>query len=152
MTKPGSWDDFFKGEGVDLRPVDLTELLTQPAITVIETIRNGIPFEDVDRYLQKNGIGIATLAEALHVSKNSLRRRSDFKNDIANRVVRFIRVFEHAKETTGSTEGALRWLQTRNPTIYGFPDYVIPLTILDTDCGTEAVTHSLLRIQHGMFA
>jgi putative toxin-antitoxin system antitoxin component (TIGR02293 family) len=98
-------------------------------------------------------LGVAT-SELLSVigmaERTALRRQKEgyLKPDEADRLLRVGRVFEEASRVLGSDTKAAQWLGT--PSIALFQSK--PLSLLDSDAGTQAVTEELTRIDFGDFA
>jgi putative toxin-antitoxin system antitoxin component (TIGR02293 family) len=68
--------------------------------------------------------------------------------DESDRLIRVARVMAHAVQVLGSRDKAARWLRTANRALNG----TAPLSLLDTDVGTEQVSEILGRIEHGIYS
>ncbi|MEX3897836.1 antitoxin Xre/MbcA/ParS toxin-binding domain-containing protein [Paraburkholderia sp. BR10954] len=68
--------------------------------------------------------------------------------DDSARLVRLARVLARAAEVFDDLDLALAWLKT--PVIA--LEHATPLSLVDTDVGTESVMDALGRIEHGVFA
>lgn len=55
---------------------------------------------------------------------------------------------ERADEVFESRDLAIDWLNSKNAALSG----LTPLSLMDTDVGTESVLDTLGRIEHGVFA
>lgn len=63
-------------------------------------------------------------------------------------MVRLARVIERAEVVFGGLEMAVDWLKSQNIALSG----LTPLSLMDTDVGSESVLDTLGRIEHGVFA
>ena len=61
--------------------------------------------------------------------------------------IRLARVTERATKVFGDAERAAEWLNIPNTALGG----QTPLSLLDTDIGSETVMDTLGRIEHGVF-
>ena len=66
----------------------------------------------------------------------------------SERVLRVARTLTRATEVLGSAEKARRWMRKANRALGGES----PLSMLDTDLGTQAADEVLTRIEHGVFS
>ena len=57
-------------------------------------------------------------------------------------------IIERADEVFDSRDLAIDWLNSKNAALSG----LTPLSLMDTDVGTESVLDMLGRIEHGVFA
>jgi len=91
-------------------------------------------------------------AESLGLAHRTIARRLQERQlldpEESERVVRLARVLAEASDVLGDLEKARRWLLKRNRALGG----EIPVRLLDTDIGTNAVLDELGRIEHGVFA
>jgi putative toxin-antitoxin system antitoxin component (TIGR02293 family) len=94
---------------------------------------------------------IATI-ESLGLAKRTIARRLQERQALTSeeseRVVRLARVLAQATNILGSVEKARRWLQKPNRALGG----EVPIRMLDTDIGANAVLEELGRIDYGVFA
>ncbi len=82
--------------------------------------------------------------------RTSLRRQKEgyLKPDEADRLLRVGRVFEDSLRVFGSESKAAQWLRTKSAPLCE----ATPLSLLDSDAGTQTVTDELTRIDFGDFA
>ena len=66
----------------------------------------------------------------------------------SDRLSRLARILAETIDVLGSEEKASQWLEAPNRALGG----QTPLTLLDTDLGTQQVEEVLGRIQHGIFS
>ena len=62
--------------------------------------------------------------------------------------MRLVRLVAQATEVLGSQKKAVRWLESPNRALGG----AIPMSLLDTDVGTQAAEAVLTRIEYGVFS
>ncbi len=120
--------------------------------TVLVEIRaRSVPWSAVARLSGKLGISPLELMPVIGMaSRTALRRQKEgyLKPDEADRLLRVGRVFEEATRVFGSEAKAARWLSTQSVALSDAK----PLSLLDSDAGTQAVTDELTRIDFGDFA
>ena len=126
---------------------------TQPASNLdwIALVRQGVPVKALDNLLAALGLGQAELAKALDIPERTLIRRKKegvLSREESGKLVRLAQVAERAVEVFENKAAALDWLKHDNPSLGGHS----PLSLLDTDIGAVAVTQTLGRIEHGVFA
>lgn len=112
---------------------------------------DSVPFSAVLHLSARLGVASPVLLEVIGIpERTSTRRRQEgfLKTDEADRLLRVARIFEEAVRVFGTEAKAARWLNTVSPLLYG----VTPLSLLDSDAGTQAVSGELVRIDFGDFA
>lgn len=117
----------------------------------IALVRRGISAGAVDAAVRELGIGQAELARALDIPERTLARRKKegvLNRDESGKLVRLARVVERAVEVFEDEAAALDWLKAPNAALGG----ASPISLLDTDLGSDAVLDTLGRIEHGVFA
>ena len=110
-----------------------------------------VPWSAVTGFSTRLGIDPAELQRLIGVTqRTALRRKAEgyLKPDEADRLLRIGRIFEEATRVLGDEERAAGWLSDPSPMFYDAP----PLSFLDSDGGTQAVTAELVRIDYGEFA
>ncbi len=110
-----------------------------------------VPWPSVSGFSARLGIQLAELLRLIGMTeRTALRRKAEgyLKPDEADRLLRIGRVFEEATRILGDERRAAGWLSDPNPMFYDAP----PLSFLDSDGGTQAVTAELVRIDYGEFA
>lgn len=121
-------------------------------LELLPVIRRGLPASALESVSKKMELGVLATAEALGLAKRTIARRIQEKRALdseeSERVVRLARVLSEANDVLGSLDKARRWLQRPNRALGG----EVPLHLLDTDIGTNAVITELGRIDHGVFA
>lgn len=84
----------------------------------------------------------------LNVRGRTAQRREQegtLSEDESDRLYRVARVTQKAELAFDSRQRAHDWLKQRNPALRG----AVPLSLLGTDAGAEAVTDELTRIEYG---
>ncbi|MDE1899757.1 MAG: DUF2384 domain-containing protein [Xanthomonadaceae bacterium] len=67
----------------------------------------------------------------------------------SDRLARMVRVIGQAEQVFGNPDKARHWMQRPSSRLPGGES---PLSLLDTDSGTQVVTERLMQIQYGIFA
>ncbi len=119
--------------------------------TLVEIRPNSVPWVAVMRLGVKLGVGPFGLLPVIGMAaRTSLRRQKEgyLKPDEADRLLRVGRIFEDAVRVFGSEEKAALWLRTPSAVLSN----ATPLSLLDSDAGTQAVGDELGRIDFGDFA
>jgi putative toxin-antitoxin system antitoxin component (TIGR02293 family) len=114
-------------------------------------IREGLPFESLERVMDQFGINREEISAALDLPPRTLARRKQerrLRRDESDRLFRLVRIATQASEVLGSREKAARWLHTPNRALGS----IKPLELLDTDLGTRQVEEILGRIEHGVYS
>jgi len=114
-------------------------------------VRQGFPTSVVDEVTKAVRLTQAELSATLGIPERTLIRRK--KEGVLNpeestKLLRLARVVQRAVEVFEDPELAVDWLKTANRSLGGSS----PLSLLDTDIGTEGVLDTLGRIEHGVFA
>jgi putative toxin-antitoxin system antitoxin component (TIGR02293 family) len=121
------------------------------ALDWVSIVRKGISSTAVDALTKALRVTQSELAVALGIPERTLARRKKegtLSSEESSKLVRLARVVERAKEVFGDLETALNWLKSANAALAG----AVPLSLMDTDIGTESVLDTLGRIEHGVFA
>jgi putative toxin-antitoxin system antitoxin component (TIGR02293 family) len=119
---------------------------------LINLVREGLPYESLERVARSLDASIEETADALKLSRRTLSRRKEkgerLNHEESERVLRLARMAVRAEEVLGSMDKAWRWLRKPNRALAG----VTPLSLLDVDIGAREVEHVLGRIQHGVYS
>ena len=116
----------------------------------VTIVRRGLPFASLEHTRAALNISQAELVEAVGVPRRTLaRRRKERRLSVweSERLVRLARVYARAMDVLGEQDRASGWLRRPNRAL----GKVAPLSLLDTDIGTDAVLAVLGRIAHGVF-
>ena len=123
----------------------------RPPLQWVSLIRQGIPSAAVDSLATTLAISQSELATALAIPDRTLTRRKKegtLNSEESAKLLQLARVVKRADEVFGAIERALDWLKSPNAAWSG----ATPLSLLDTDIGTESVLDTPGRIEHGIFA
>ena len=119
---------------------------------LMNVIRKGLPTTSLDHLSKQLGLSSSTIVVELGLAKRTYARKVEkhelLSTEQTERVVRLARVFAYAKHVFGSEEKARRWMQKPSRALGG----EVPLRLLDTDVGGNAVIDELGRIDYGVFA
>lgn len=117
----------------------------------VQVIRHGISSASIDVLSSVLRISHTELASILDVPYRTLARRKKeglLNSEESAKMIRLARVIERAEVVFGNLELAIDWLKSPNTALAG----VTPLSLMDTDMGSESVLDTLGRIEHGVFA
>ena len=117
----------------------------------VTLVRQGLPTAVVDEVTKAVQLTQAELSATLGIPERTLIRRKKegvLSPEESTKLLRLARVVQRAVEVFEDPELAIDWLKTANRSLSGTP----PLSLLDTDIGTESVLDTLGRIEHGVFA
>ena len=112
---------------------------------------HSVPWSSIGAFSTRLGIEPAELLRLIGVSERTALRRKEegyLKPDEADRLLRIGGIYEEATRIFGDEGKAAHWLSTPSPFFYDEP----PLSFLDSDGGTQAVSEELGRIEYGEFA
>ena len=124
--------------------------LDDPAI-VRRLVFTGLPVESAHHVRKTSGAPRRLLNQVLprstltSASKRESRRLSKRASEALLRLVRTIAL---AEEVFGDRERAMFWLTTPNPVF----EEEAPITLVDTESGTDWVEQTLVRTMHGVCA
>ena len=132
------------------RPALEIEYLETTAMEQVGMVREGLPWADYREVIGDLGMTDQTAAAVLHIPLRTLTRRKGGRLDPqeSERVLRLVRLRAKAEDVLGSAEKARQWLEAPNRALAGAP----PLSLLDTDIGTQAAEAVLTRIEFGVFS
>ena len=111
-------------------------------------IREGFPQKVVGSVMNSAGLTLKQLSASLDLSPRSLQRRRQtgrLARYESDRLYRLARIVALAKQYIGDEEAATRWLKRPNRALGG----QIPLELVDTELGAQAVENVLGRIAYG---
>lgn len=117
----------------------------------ISRLRDGLPYQAIERLREALNLSLDELAGALGISTRTLNRRKEqdaLRRDESDRVFRIARVFSHALSVFDSDEVAARWFKRPNPAL----DQMSPLEVFDTDLGAQLVDDLLTRVEYGVYS
>lgn len=118
---------------------------------LIPVIRAGLSYRTVSAISRFLDASIEELAAALAIPRRTLdRRKVEGRLDArtSEKIARLARVAARAEEVLAGVEPTRRWLRTPNQALA----MAVPLSLLDTDLGAEAVLDVLGRLEHGVYS
>lgn len=126
-------------------------LIPRSPLDWVYLLRKGFPAASLTAFSRRTGMADAELAQMLGISVRALASRrsktvplSSFESE---RLLRAAKVIARAEEVFGSVAKGVSWLRAGQLS-FG----AAPLSLIDTQVGTELVLDSLGRIEHGIFA
>jgi putative toxin-antitoxin system antitoxin component (TIGR02293 family) len=122
-------------------------------LDLIETIRQGLPKQALERLAEALRVKVLDLEHILPVSKRTLQRyeQQDVKflpKELSDHMLQVAKVYARAVDVFEDEELALEWLQAPIVALGGR----IPMSLLDTSAGVDLVLTELGRIEYGVFA
>ena len=131
------------------QPTTVTLILRQPHPVTIESVREGLPVDSVERLAECLQITSASLQRCLNLSKQTYarrRRRGRLSVAESDRVVRYADLFRRAAELLGDADAAATWLRTPAPALRG----EAPMDHATTEFGARNVARLIGRLEHGI--
>jgi putative toxin-antitoxin system antitoxin component (TIGR02293 family) len=125
----------------------------QSPLDLIETIRQGLPKQALERLAKALRVKVLDLEHILPVSRRTLQRyeQQDLKclpKELSDHMLQVAKVYVRAVEVFEDEKRALEWLQAPIVALGGR----IPMSLLDTSTGVDLVLTELGRIEYGVFA
>jgi len=124
--------------------------LASTPMDLVDLVREGLPWALYQGVLTDLGLTDQMASGVLHIPLRTLTRRKGGRLDPqeSERVLRLVRLRAEAEDVLGTREKALHWLEAPNRALGG----ATPLSLLDTDIGTQAAVDVLTRIEYGVFS
>ncbi len=120
-------------------------------LDLVRLVRRGIPTAAVDHFLLASNLAFNAIEHHV-LPRRTFKRRQDAARPLdpaeSDRFVRLVRMVAAAEETFGDPAKAQAWLGRENRALDG----QTPLSLADTDLGTQSVETLLGRIGHGLAA
>jgi len=117
---------------------------------VVSKVQAGLNFREVEALRRDLGLPLEQLSAKLGISRATLHRRKAtgrLAPDQSDKVVRFARIFQQAKQVFGDDESARQWLN--------FPQWglggAVPLDYARTEVGGREVENLLGAIEYGVY-
>ena len=135
--------------GPAAQPTTVTVILKQRRPVTVETVREGLPVDAVEKLAEQIQVTSASLQRYLKLSKQTYarrRRRGRLSVDESDRVVRYADLFRSAVELLGDANAAAQWLRTPAPALNG----ETPMDRAMTEFGARDVTRLIGRLEHGI--
>ena len=130
-------------------PATVTVILKQPRTVTVETVREGLPVDSVEKLAEHLQVTSAHLQRCLKLSKQTYarrRRKGRLSVDESDRVVRYAELFGSAVELLGDAAAAALWLRTPAPALKG----ETPMDHATTEFGARDVIRLIGRLEHGI--
>ena len=118
---------------------------------LIRQIQKGLRFSELETLQNSLEMPFEQLAAKLSISRSTLQRRKAagrLSPDESDKVMRFSRLLEHAKNVFGDIDKARAWL--KHPQ-YGLGG-AVPLDYAETEIGAREVDNLLGRIDYGVYS
>jgi putative toxin-antitoxin system antitoxin component (TIGR02293 family) len=114
----------------------------------VHKIEQGLPRRVVLQFKRFSGLSDSDLSTVIpRRTLTSLKRRKRLSAEQSDKFARMAGVVAHAQRVFGSTESALEWLRTPNPSL----GQESPLRLLRTGSGATLVNAVLTRIEYGVY-
>jgi putative toxin-antitoxin system antitoxin component (TIGR02293 family) len=122
-------------------------------LDLIETIRQGLPKQALERLARALRVKVLDLEHILPVSRRTLQRYEQqnvkcLPKELSDHMLQVAKVYARAVEVFEDEVRALEWLQAPIVALGGR----IPMSLLDTSTGVDLVLTELGRIEYGVFA
>ncbi len=130
---------------------DLLKVLQTPAPQLVERVRRGLPFAELEALREPLGMSLQELAAYVGIpSRTLVRRRQAGRLDPAEseRVLRIERLLALATEMLRDVARARDWLKSPKTALAGQR----PLDYADTEVGAREVEQLIGRLRHGVFS
>jgi len=126
-------------------------VLQLPAARLVERVRAGFPFPELEALRVRLGMSLQEAAGLAGIPARTLaRRRQAGRLDPgeSERVLRIERLFALATQLLRDDDRARDWLKSPKAALAG----QTPLDYADTEVGAREVEHLIGRLRHGVFA
>jgi len=127
--------------------------LPQTPLDWIYFLRKGFPPAALTSFASRTGMTDAELAQMLGISVRTLRSRRSRKTPLSSgdseRLYRAARVIARADEVFGNFAKGVRWVREGKTQLFSG---ATPISLIDTEVGTEHVLDLLGRMEDGIFA
>jgi len=132
------------------RPALEAKVLKATPMDLVVMVREGLPWALYQGVLKDLGLTDQLAAGVLQIPLRTLTRRKGGRLDPreSERVMRLLRLRIKAQDVLGTREQASHWLETPNRALGG----ATPISLLDTDIGTQAAEDVLTRIAYGVYS
>jgi putative toxin-antitoxin system antitoxin component (TIGR02293 family) len=119
-------------------------------LALVGLVREGVPWSFYRGVVANLGLNDQIAAGYLHIPARTLTRRKGgrLEPNEGERLMRLVRLVEQATDVLGDQAKALRWMTLPNRALEG----ATPMSLLDTDIGTQAAEAVLTRIEYGVFS
>ena len=118
---------------------------------LIRQIQKGLRFSELETLQNSIDMPFEQLAAKLSISRSTLQRRKAagrLSPDESDKVMRLLRLLEHATNVFGDIEKARTWLKFPQRGLGG----AVPLDYAETEVGAREVDNLLGRIDYGVYS
>ena len=118
---------------------------------LIRQIQKGLRFSELETLQNSLHVPFEQLAAKLAISRSTLQRRKAagrLSPDESDKVMRLLRLLEHATNVFGDVEKARAWLKFPQRGLGG----AVPLDYAETEVGAREVDNLLGRIDYGVYS
>jgi len=119
-----------------------------PRSVFVDLARNGLPTDQAFSLADLYGLTKIDMAKILGAPERTLRRRKMLSTVETDRLLRFVKLMRLADEVFDDSDAIGTWLRAPNMALGD----VDPLSLLDTDDGTDQVKTVIGRLLHGVFS
>lgn len=122
---------------------------TADRLSLIESVRSGLTLKEVEEAAGALNMRVKDLAGFGVIAARTLshsRKNRKFTPAQSDRVTRFFRVWQKARETFGNPEKARTWMERPTRPLGG----KAPVNLLDTEEGARLVEDVLFRVDRGL--
>lgn len=120
---------------------------TSSTAVQIKGVKDGFTAKAFDLLCEAYDVPRERLCLVVRIPSRTLARRTVFKPDESERILRLGSLFQRAVEVLGSAEAARAWFRSPQHAFAG----VAPLDYADTELGAREVEYLLGRLEHGVF-
>jgi putative toxin-antitoxin system antitoxin component (TIGR02293 family) len=123
--------------------------MTEPAEKVEEQLRRGLPYRTLEKVMENTGMTTNMVAQSLDIPMRTLmnhKKTGALSSTESDKIYRLTRIFAMAIEMIGDKDEACEWMNELAPELGG----VKPISLLDTDYGTERVVALIENIMAGV--
>lgn len=114
----------------------------------IQGVKDGFTAKAFDLLCEAYDVPRERICQVVRIPSRTLARRTVFKPDESERILRLGRLFQRAMVVLGSAEEARVWFRAPQHAFGG----IAPLDYADTELGAREVENLLGRLEHGVFA
>lgn len=118
---------------------------------LISAVRRGLRTSTVDAVIEELDATRAEVLPTLRIARRTMERRrvtGRLLPEESERVYRLAKILALAESVLGTKEKARHWLNAPNRALAN----VSPLSLLETEAGTDEVTNILGRIEFGVYS
>lgn len=118
---------------------------------LISAVRRGFRTSTIDAIIEELDATRTEVLPTLRIARRTMQRRrlsGRLLPEESERVYRLAKILAFAESVFGTKEGARHWLNAPNRALGN----VSPLSLLETEAGTDEVTNVLGRIEFGVYS